>query len=92
MTKRKESLSNFIMKNLIHYQTLLSTNISRFLGHANINTTLVYAKLSETDVNEKLKRWNSEYWGEYMGDPIDEDELDTMTDEQRNLSKIFGRK
>lgn len=66
--------------------------ISRFLGHANINTTLVYAKLSETDVNEKLKRWNSEYWGEYMGDPIDEDELDTMTDEQRNLSKIFGRK
>ena len=28
MTKRKESLSNFIMKNLIHYQTLLSTNKS----------------------------------------------------------------
>lgn len=65
--------------------------VSRFLGHSDIKTTLVYAKLSEKDVNEKLKNWSEQYWGEYMDEPYEYDESG-LTPEERNLAKIFGQK
>lgn len=64
--------------------------VSRFLGHSDIKTTLVYAKLSETDVNEKLRNWDRNYWGEYMEQPLENDDSG-MTDTERNLSKIFSK-
>lgn len=64
--------------------------VSRFLGHSDVKTTQIYAKLSENDVNEKLRNWDKEYWGEYMDDPLEEEDVDSMTDAERNLAKIFG--
>ena len=64
--------------------------VSRFLGHSDVKTTQIYAKLSENDVNEKLRNWDKEYWGEYMDDPLEEEDVDSMTDAERNLTKIFG--
>lgn len=65
--------------------------VSRFLGHSDIKTTQIYAKLSERDVNEKLRNWDKTYWGEYMDEPLDLDAWDEMTSEERNLAKIFGK-
>lgn len=64
--------------------------VSRFLGHADIGTTLIYAKMSEKDVNEKLKNWDKTYWADYMDEPTD-DENETMSDEDNNLAKIFKK-
>jgi len=66
--------------------------VSRFLGHSDIKTTQVYAKLSERDVNEKLRNWDKAYWGEYMDEPLDPDAVEETTPEERNLAKIFGKK
>ena len=62
--------------------------VSRFLGHADLGTTLVYAKMSEKDVNEKLKNWDRAYWAEYMDEPLEENE-ESMSEEDKNLAKIF---
>ena len=64
--------------------------VSRFLGHADIKTTLIYANLSEKDVNEKLKNWDRTYWGDYMDEPL-EDDGDILSDEEKNLAKIFNK-
>ena len=65
--------------------------VSRFLGHSDIQTTLIYAKLSEKDVNEKLKNWDRKYWGEYIDEPIAEEDVDELSDVEKNLGKIFGK-
>ncbi len=62
--------------------------VSRFLGHADIGTTLVYARLSEKDVNEKLKNWDKAYWDNYMDEPLEGID-ETISEEDRNLAKIF---
>lgn len=36
--------------------------IKQFLGHSNLSTTEVYAKMSQATVNEKLKDWDKTYW------------------------------
>lgn len=64
--------------------------VSRFLGHSDIQTTLIYAKLTEADVNEKLKDWDRKFWGEYIDEPSEGDEYDNQSDVKRNLSKIFA--
>lgn len=65
--------------------------VSRFLGHSDLATTLVYAKLSEKDVNEKLRNWDRQYWGDYMDEPYEEED-ETMCLEDQNLAKIFKKK
>ena len=36
--------------------------VKQFLGHSNLATTEVYAKMNQTSVNEKLKNWDEKYW------------------------------
>ena len=46
--------------------------IKQFLGHSSISSTEVYAKMSQSTVNEKLKEWDAKYWhGQYIDSPDD---------------------
>lgn len=38
--------------------------IKQFLGHSNLSTTEIYAKMSQSTVNERLKDWDRSYWHE----------------------------
>ncbi len=43
--------------------------IKQFLGHANLATTEIYAKLSSESLSQKLEKWSQEYWNQYMDEP-----------------------
>lgn len=40
--------------------------IQRFLGHASIMTTQIYARLAQETVDSQIQKWNAEYWGKYQ--------------------------
>ena len=63
--------------------------ISRFLGHEYLATTEIYAKLSPSSVNEKLKEWDKKYWEKYMDEPLLEEPENEMTDLEKNRLKLF---
>ncbi len=48
--------------------------VKQFLGHEQIKTTEIYAKLSPQAVNAKIADWDKEYWGEYLDEPLPEQE------------------
>ncbi len=55
--------------------------IKQFLGHAYLSTTEIYAKISTETVNRSLEKWSKDFWGEYMDEPLEENEtknVDTM--------------
>lgn len=56
--------------------------IKQFLGHENISTTEIYAKMSAESVNRKLADWDSRYWGEYMDETLTE-EPQTLNSEDK---------
>lgn len=46
--------------------------IKQFLGHSNLATTEIYAKMSQSTVNEKLKDWDEKYWhDQFIDSPQD---------------------
>ena len=45
--------------------------IKKFLDHAHLSTTEIYAKLSAIALNEKLTSWNKKYWDMYMDEPFE---------------------
>lgn len=46
--------------------------IKQFLGHAHLSTTEIYAKMSQSAVNAKLKGWDEEYWHDQYIDSLKE--------------------
>lgn len=50
--------------------------IKQFLGHAHLTTTEIYAKMSQSTVNEKLKGWDEEYWHDQYIDSLKENDVD----------------
>ena len=50
--------------------------IKQFLGHAHLSTTEIYAKMSQSTVNEKLKSWDEEYWHDQYIDSLKENNSD----------------
>ena len=50
--------------------------IKQFLGHAYLTTTEIYAKMSQSTVNEKLKGWDDEYWHDQYIDSLKERNTD----------------
>ena len=50
--------------------------IKQFLGHAHLTTTEIYAKMSQSTVNEKLKGWDDEYWHDQYIDSLKERNTD----------------
>ena len=48
--------------------------ISRFLGHASIVTTIVYAKLNASTIDENLLKWDKAFWNEYIDEPINDED------------------
>lgn len=48
--------------------------IQRFLGHASIVTTQVYARLAQETVDSQVKKWNEKYWGKYKSPEIPAEE------------------
>ena len=50
--------------------------IKQFLGHAHLSTTEIYAKMSQSSVNEKLKGWDEEYWHDQYIDSLKENNSD----------------
>ena len=50
--------------------------IKQFLGHADLTTTEIYAKMSQSTVNEKLKGWDDEYWHDQYIDSLKERNTD----------------
>lgn len=53
--------------------------IKQFLGHAHLTTTEIYAKMSQSTVNEKLKGWDDEYWHDKYIDSLNENDTDKTT-------------
>ena len=53
--------------------------IKQFLGHAHLTTTEIYAKMSQSTVNEKLKGWDEEYWHDKYIDSLNENDADETT-------------
>ena len=47
--------------------------IKQFLGHENISTTEIYAKMSTESVNRKLADWDRRYWDEYMSETLNQE-------------------
>lgn len=47
--------------------------IKQFLGHENLSTTEIYAKLSTKKLNEVIVNWDKKYWDEYMDEPFQVD-------------------
>lgn len=45
--------------------------IKQFLGHSSLSSTEVYAKMSQSTVNEKLKGWDEAYWHDQFIDASD---------------------
>lgn len=54
--------------------------IQRFLGHASIITTQVYARLAQETVDSQIQKWNAEYWGKYQGSRAVPDEKSHIPD------------
>lgn len=46
--------------------------IKQFLGHANLETTEIYAKLTPEAMARKIVNWDKEYWNSYMDEPVPE--------------------
>ena len=55
--------------------------VKQFLGHEQIKTTEIYAKLSPQVANAKIADWDKKYWNEYMDEPLPEEETTFETDE-----------
>ena len=53
--------------------------IKQFLGHAHLTTTEIYAKMSQSTVNEKLKGWDEEYWHDKYIDSLNDNDTDETT-------------
>ena len=49
--------------------------IKQFLGHKNIETTEIYAKMSPSAFNSKISNWDSKYWNEYIDEPFIESNI-----------------
>ena len=56
--------------------------IKQFLGHENISTTEIYAKMSAESVDRKLADWDRRYWGEYMDETLTEEPLTLDSEEE----------
>ena len=48
--------------------------IKQFLGHSSLSTTEIYAKMSQSTVNEKLKDWDETYWHDQFIDSSENSE------------------
>ena len=56
--------------------------IKQFLGHSNLSTTEIYAKMSQPTVNERLKDWDKSYWHEQY---LDASASDSNNDRNSNI-------
>lgn len=65
--------------------------ISRFLGHASIVTTIVYAKLNASTIDENLLKWDKAFWNEYIDEPINDEDTKVISKEELNRNLIFNR-
>ncbi len=50
--------------------------IKQFLGHSSLTSTEVYAKLSQSKVNERLKDWDEKYWNDTLIDSLNKESVD----------------
>lgn len=60
--------------------------IKQFLGHQNLATTEIYAKMSQSSVNEKLKNWDEEYWHD---DYINRSDCNPQNDSKNNIPEFL---
>ena len=55
--------------------------VKQFLGHEQIKTTEIYAKLSPQAANAKIADWDKKYWNEYLDEPLPEKETKFEADD-----------
>ena len=61
--------------------------IKQFLGHNNLATTEIYAKLSQSTVNEKLRDWDQKYWHNLYLESQDDRPADPKTENTPDFLK-----
>ena len=61
--------------------------IKQFLGHSNLATTEIYAKLSQSTVNEKLRDWDQKYWHDLYLESQDDRPADPKTENTPDFLK-----
>ncbi len=54
--------------------------IKQFLGHVNLATTEIYAKLSPEAMAEKITEWDRKYWNDYIDEEFPLDEAENSED------------
>lgn len=55
--------------------------VKQFLGHEQIKTTEIYAKLSPQAANAKIADWDKKYWNEYIDEPVPDEETSFEEDD-----------
>lgn len=59
--------------------------IQRFLGHASIATTQIYAEITQTNLDKAMREWNEKTWG-HIND-YDEEEAKTEIKSKKSNSR-----
>ena len=65
--------------------------IQRFLGHASIATTQIYAEITQKSLDKSLKDWNAKMWGHLEGYAENEENSNTTLVEDQNSKKHSSR-
>ena len=65
--------------------------IQRFLGHEDISTTLLYAKLTQSTMDEALTDWDKRYWSKYMDEPYEDEQPEELSELEKNRAKVFRK-
>lgn len=57
--------------------------IKQFLGHSHLVTTEIYARMSQGSVNDRLERWDQEYWHNQYIDTTNQFYRDNRDDDSK---------